>query len=178
MERDFRSIREHALAAIDELAGADADELLDAVGEALGNPSMPPADTLHALIDLPSPLYDRKAADGEEICDVRWVRDDVVAAYEHCQGVRLGRGDAVVEDYIDAVVSDIGDTLQDRSTEFGYELIYDFLPDFDTFARESVAAAEKEPSARNARAAEAAARASSHLDGARAHAASATRRLS
>lgn len=178
MERDFQRIREHALAAIDELAGAGADELLGAVGEALGDPSMPPADTLHALIDLPSPLYGQRIPDGEEICDVRWMRDDVVAAYEHCRGTRLSRGDAAVEDYIDAVVSDIGDTLQDRSTEFGYELIYEFLPDFDKFAGKSAAAAATEPATRNARAAEAAARANLRQAAGRAGTAREPRRLS
>lgn len=71
--------------------------------------------------------------DPEEICDIKWVRADVTLACEHVYGITLDRDDDAVESMIDSVVERIGDNLQDRSTEYGFELIYQELP-----GRESV----------------------------------------
>lgn len=73
--------------------------------------------------------------DGEVFCDIRWMREDVIAACDHVYGIRLDRDAEGVEDMIDDVVGRIGDCLQDRSTEFGYELIYEFLPGYAEVAR-------------------------------------------
>lgn len=66
--------------------------------------------------------------DDEVICDITWWREDVVTACKHVYGIKLDRDDEAVESMIDGVVDRIGDNLQERSTEFGYELIYDELP--------------------------------------------------
>lgn len=67
--------------------------------------------------------------DDEVICDITWWRDDVLKACQHVYGIVLSRDDDGVEDTIDGVLAEIGDGLQDRSTEFGYELIYEYLPE-------------------------------------------------
>lgn len=67
--------------------------------------------------------------DDEVICDITWWREDVLKACQHVYGIVLSRDDDGVEDTIDGVLAEIGDGLQDRSTEFGYELIYEYLPE-------------------------------------------------
>lgn len=67
--------------------------------------------------------------DAEVVCDITWWREDVLKACEHVYGIELNRDDDGVEEMIDGVLVGIGSGLQDRSTEFGYELIYQHLPE-------------------------------------------------
>lgn len=80
--------------------------------------------------------------DGETICDIRWMRDDIVQAVEWACGVSLDRNgpdSEEVEAIIDRIIDEIGNGLQDRSTEYGYELIDALMPD-DAIERAQTAA--------------------------------------
>lgn len=79
----------------------------------------------------PRPWYEND----DVICDITWLRDDVLEAVDHVYDIALDRDDEGVEDMIDGVVDEIGHALKDRSTEFGFDLIYDFLPGYDEIAK-------------------------------------------
>lgn len=106
----------------------DLKEFVRQIDEDAAEPSLPFACR---GIEHEATLLGRHLAPGdneEVICDITWLREDVVRACEHVYGVELNRADNGVEEMIDGVLAEIGDGLQDRSTEFGYELIYEHLP--------------------------------------------------
>lgn len=78
----------------------------------------------------------------ETFCDIRWMRDDVLAAIKHACGVELDRGgtDAdEVEAIIDVVIDEVRKQLQDRSIEEGWDIIDTLMPDSAIERAEAVA---------------------------------------
>lgn len=106
----------------------DLKEFVRQIDEGSAEPSLAFA---YRGIEHEAALLGRHFATGnvdEVVCDITWLREDVVRACEHVYGIELNRADNGVEEMIDSVLAEIGDGLQDRSTEFGYELIYEHLP--------------------------------------------------
>lgn len=69
--------------------------------------------------------------DDEVFCAIRWSRADIVDAIENACGIRLDRdGDdsTEVEGVIDRVIDAVQNGLEDRSTEFGWEVIDTLMP--------------------------------------------------
>lgn len=70
--------------------------------------------------------------DTETFCTIRWMRDDIVSAVNLVGDVNLDREGPhaeEVEEIIDSVIDAIGDGLDESSTEHGWELIYQLIPD-------------------------------------------------
>lgn len=69
--------------------------------------------------------------DGETFCTIRWMRDDVLSAINRSADVSLAREGShanEVEAIIDSVIDAIGDGLDESSTEHGWEVIYQLIP--------------------------------------------------
>lgn len=69
--------------------------------------------------------------DGETFCTIRWLRDDVLSAINRSADVSLAREGShanEVEAIIDSVIDTIGDGLDESSTEHGWEVIYQLIP--------------------------------------------------
>lgn len=108
--------------------GAGTDEILDAAGDCFfGNRSVPAPALLTGMIERAYEAGAASAEDPDAFCTITWTRADIAAHLEGC-GVEATEGN------IDAAIDQIGDTLQDRSTEDGWEAInacidLDALPD-------------------------------------------------
>lgn len=73
-----------------------------------------------------------KYQEEETFCNIRWMRDDIVAAIEHACGVELDRNgtDAdEVESIIDRVIDEVSRGLQEQSTVEGWDIIDALMPD-------------------------------------------------
>lgn len=69
--------------------------------------------------------------DAETFCTIRWKRDDVLDAVNRASGTNLARDGehaGEVEQIIDSVIGAIGDGLDESSTEHGWEVIYQLIP--------------------------------------------------
>lgn len=114
--------------AILAVKGEDLKNFLRFIKLGVTNPAL-------ACSDVTDKVKAHQYEEAETFCDIRWMRDDILKAVEHVYGIELDKDclfdearDAIVE-MVSDVIFEIGDDLQDRSTEFGYELIYEYLPD-------------------------------------------------
>ena len=70
--------------------------------------------------------------DGEVFCTIRWMRDDILEAVNRSADVNLAREGShadEVEGIVDSVIDAIGDALDESSTEHGWEVINQLIPD-------------------------------------------------
>lgn len=70
--------------------------------------------------------------DGETFCTIRWMRDDILEAVNRAAEVNLAREGPhadEVESIIDSVIDVIGNGLDESSTEHGWEVISQLIPD-------------------------------------------------
>ena len=131
---------------LEEHANGDmsTDDILDFVGTILGDGSMPTADLLLNVIERgydagrESVGADMDAAGrnfaNEVFCEMRWTYEDVATAYETVFGETLDFGDPAAVEYAQEVVFEMGDDLQDRSTEHGFEMLYDAIGDYGSLS--------------------------------------------
>lgn len=71
-------------------------------------------------------------ADDDVFCTIRWSRVDLEQAIDNAAGVRFDADSpsrTAFERLIDRTVDAIGDDLQDRSIERGWDVIGDLIPD-------------------------------------------------
>lgn len=70
--------------------------------------------------------------DDEVFCTIEWSKADIVDAIERATGIRLDRNGSqadAVETLLDQVASHVADDLQDRSVEYGWDVIDTLMPD-------------------------------------------------
>ena len=88
------------------------------------------------MMGVPNPgltvTMPEERADSETFCTIRWMRDDVLRAINRASETDLARNGEhanEVESIIDSVIDAIGDGLDESSTEYGWEVISQLIPD-------------------------------------------------
>lgn len=105
-----------------------------AIEEAIGYNGGSLDGLFDSLADLvgSSEFVHPEQGDDEIFCTIAWSRADIVEAIERATGVRLDRdglqADSIVA-IIDHVVNHVAKGLQDRSVEYGWEVIDALMPD-------------------------------------------------